>query len=205
LDKFLRLTLPQASTTLKLIDYNKDSFLDIVYTLTDLTLLYRGLGDGTFMAPTTIFATFYQFPAGTQGDINGDGYVDLVTAGWVGYDNTTMALTNNAGTGSFSYLNVGNNWPRLWNFAACLADFDNDGDLDLLGTGNFFSSIPNDHGNATTFLVLNSNQGASWQNIGQTLPQVGRAITGCADFDQDGWTDFFLTGWAGYVPQLLNI
>ncbi len=102
------IALPGSVATLAVGDFNHDGKLDIVVPLNDYTLstyivLLPGLGNGGFgsaiVTPTTIYppATFWV----SSGDLNGDGFPDLVLSS---ADDITINLqiALNNGDGTFS-------------------------------------------------------------------------------------------------------
>ncbi len=82
---------------IRLVDLDGDGNLDLVYNNTNfgtVGVMY-GIGDGTFYDPV-------EYPVGVNiyglalGDLNGDGAVDVVTAGF--YTSGVTTLINNSGT-----------------------------------------------------------------------------------------------------------
>ena len=69
--------------------------------------------------------------------------------------------------------------------AVAFADFDNDGDLDLIVTGNSFQ-------NATS--VLYRNDGGKLVSSGIALPGFRSSSVEWGDFDNDGFVDLLLSG-----------
>jgi len=116
-----------------------------------------------FHGPTQILASASR-PTGALGDLDGDGDLDLVTAGRDGNGNTPTEIWFNDGNGTFSNtqgisgLNVRD---------VALGDLDGDGDLDLVlgveganrvylndGTGSFADAGVALGGSVATFAVV---------------------------------------------------
>jgi hypothetical protein len=125
-------------------------------------------------------------------DYNGDGWLDLY---FVGGDNLSNRLMRNNGNGTFTDVApaAGVDLPGTWGCGAVWADWDGDGDPDLLtgaieGDGaKLFRN--NDNG---TFTDVTAASGVS-------LTQDSWSQT-FADYDRDGDLDLFVVHW-GVTPQ----
>lgn len=143
------------------------------------------------------------------GDLDGDGDLDLVVAGYY-YDGTyggallTTIYENtgqNQGAGSLdsnTFQAVGAGLTGVRGGSVAMGDFDGDADLDLLVTGEDANGIPT----ATLYENTGQNQGAGTLGT-NTFQDVGANITGTAagsvvtgDFDGDADLDLVVTGGA---------
>jgi hypothetical protein len=123
--------------------------------------------------------------AGSWGDFDNDGFIDLVAANGAPSSNENEFLYRNDGTGTFTKItgiNVVTNGGI--SFAAGWGDYDNDGFLDLF--------IPNL--NQKNFLYRNLGGGAFTKiAAGNIANDVGNSVTcGWGDYDNDGWLDLFV-------------
>lgn len=84
------------------------------------------------------------------------------------------------------FVPVSNPFPGLGRSATAFADFDNDGDLDLIMSGQ------DNTYNAVTRLF--ANNGGSFTNVEASLRGVQNCALSLADYDHDGLIDFILTG-----------
>ncbi len=190
-------------------DYNNDGWEDIWITGGNKRdVLYENDGDGTFsevgfLAGLLITANIHTKGIVT-GDINNDGWRDvfLATRG----ESPNLLLLNN---GDGTFINIGNfagmGDDAAWSTAASMADFNNDGWLDIY-VGNYVETfgylvdpqtnqtIGYAHTGQPNFLYLN-NGDLTFTEVGETS---GTIDGGCAlavmgtDFNDDGMTDILV-------------
>ena len=173
-------------------DYNNDGHLDLALSGwgTNFTAaLYRNNWDNTF---TELPATpFYPVFSGSiaWGDYDRDGWIDLLWMG-KGLSGPRTVVYRNARTGEF--LEAGGiTLTGLYAGAALWADFDNDGDLDILITGWTAANAP-----ATK---LYENRGTFVERTATGLVNVGESSAAVGDYDNDGKLDILLTGSTSYT------
>jgi hypothetical protein len=119
-------------------DYDGDGDLDLVVTGFDgsnpTATIYRNDGEGTF---TGIGAglTGVASSSSAWGDYDGDGDLDLVVTGADADadDNPTATIYRNDGGGTFTPLDAG--LTGVYGGSSAWGDYDGDGDLDLVVTG----------------------------------------------------------------------
>ncbi len=118
------------------VDLDGDVDIAVLHTGSEYVSIRRNNGDGTFAAAVNYSVGSGLFTrGGAFGDINGDGYPDLVVTN----SNTTTPLTPilNDGDGTFT---VGTNFAATASFFpdfVGFADLDGDGDLDLMLSSQF--------------------------------------------------------------------
>ncbi|MCX7722708.1 MAG: FG-GAP-like repeat-containing protein, partial [Verrucomicrobiae bacterium] len=175
-------------------DYDKDGDLDILLAGNGLLRLYRNNGSGTFAEQALGLPLFYQ-AAVAWGDFDNDGYADFVVAGSTNNSVSGVATriyrnsTNVAGGGrTFTNLYpVAAQGPvGVWKGAVAWGDYDNDGDLDLLVTG--------ESTNAVALTRLYCNDGGVFADSGHALPGLKNSFAAWGDFDNDGHLDLALSG-----------
>lgn len=121
------------------------------------------------------------------GDIDNDGDLDLVITGATfGIDGKLAKTYLNDGDGNFSEKS--NSLTGVQYGSVALGDIDNDGDLDLIISGQ---SNPYDFNDLTVY--LNDGSG-SFTSMPDDLPSIFRGSVILGDIDNDGDLDLFITG-----------
>ncbi|OIO61221.1 MAG: hypothetical protein AUJ47_09790, partial [Candidatus Marinimicrobia bacterium CG1_02_48_14] len=166
-------------------DYDLDGDLDLFVANENNSAnrLYRNNGAGGFQSITTgdIVTATETSQTCSWGDYDNDGYPDL----FVGNDASTgNALYHNTGNGTFTRITTGaivtdqaNSTGSGW------ADFDSDGDLDLL--------VANLNNNA---LYINQGDGSFIRASGAMAGQIGSIITDGGNSYGMAWADYDLNG-----------
>jgi enediyne biosynthesis protein E4 len=199
-------------------DYDGDGFPDILLTQYNGVILYHNNGNGTFTdvtrkagLPTAGWAS-----SAVWFDYDNDGKLDLFICRFVDFDRSKNRfcgnqqtgvryycipsvydpmpswLFRNNGDGTFTDVSqesgIGKSLGKAWGVVAC--DINNDGRTDLF--------VAND--TVANFLFLNRGNGkfeeAGLQaNVGYSAEGHARSGMGvdASDYDQDGWTDLFVT------------
>lgn len=178
-------------------DYDNDGFLDLLVSNFGGggSFLYRNNRDGTF---SRINAS----PIGTDpehtircawGDYDNDGFLDLVTLNGAASYSEANVLYHNNRDGTFSRMTAeavgvlastrGNCHGGAWR------DFNHDGLLDLLVVDWSRKIV----------LYQNNPDGRFTKVVADPLVSFGSQSVGCAwaDFDNDGWSDVFVSGFSG--------
>jgi hypothetical protein len=132
------------------------------------------------------------------GDFDNDGNLDVVVANWANH--TNMFYRNN-GDGTFTRMSGRNPVVDIgFHFGLAWGDFDNDGYLDLLALDGVGAPTP-----GKCVVYRNSGDGNFVPvTAGVPFAQNYFAMGAWADYDNDGWLDFFSTTIPGSAQQLHN-
>ena len=135
----------------------------------------------------------------TVGDVDNDGDLDwFVTGIFGGAETVGNRLYRNDGTGVLQDVTVAAGvQDGGWGWAACLADFNLDGRLDIFHTNGWVNSSPTDRfEDDRSRLFMSRANGLTFVDEaptrGMTDTEQGRGVV-CADFDNDGDVDIFMT------------
>ena len=175
--------------------------------------LYRSDGDGTFTEVTgqAGVASNRGFGMGAfTGDFDNDGYPDLYISG---YGSSTLYHNNRDGTFADVTQRAGVANEGSWGTAAAWFDYDNDGHLDLIVTnyldyqyaGNVYCGErqagarmychPQNYDGVPPTLYRNHGDG-TFADVSEAASITGQKAKAlgivAADFNNDGWVDFFI-------------
>ncbi len=167
-------------------DYDKDGDLDVLLTgdtgSGQISKIYRNDGNGVF---TDINAnlTGVQSSSVACGDYDGDGDLDILLTGISSSGRISKVYRNN-GNGTFT--NAGVDLPGVTRGSIAWGDYDGDGDLDILLTGESISG-------RISKIYRNDGNGL-FTDINAALIGVTRGSVAWGDYDNDGDLDILLTG-----------
>ncbi|MDR6944198.1 CRTAC1 family protein [Mucilaginibacter pocheonensis] len=197
-------------------DFNNDGYLDIITSAWDLgdpMHYFENNKNGTF-SDVTAHANLTGITGGLniqQTDYNNDGNIDLfiLRGAWLdkGFGDQPSSLLRNNGDGTFTDVTKQSG---LLYFhptqAATWADFNNDGWLDVfIGTE---SSNNNNINTSRSFCMLYiNNHDGTFTNVAKAshcdISAFVKGVTS-ADYNNDGWTDIFISTMNGKKYLLKN-
>jgi len=178
--------------SLLVADFNADGKLDLAFSTFNGDgndspdgYVLLGKGDGTFTQSGS--GDFYGYVAAASGDINGDGFPDLVTTGSVpAYPIPETVIYLADGLGNF---NQSQGFDNIGGAGAALGDFNGDGKLDLALAGT-----PTDKGGAGgVWVALGNGDGTFQTPTRYSTPNNSTAIF-AADLNGDGKLDLVTDG-----------
>jgi len=170
-------------------DYDNDGDLDIVLSgdasSGPVSRVYRNDGGGAF---TDIGAGLTGVSDGSVawGDYDNDGDLDILLSGDASSGPVSRVYRNDGG-GAFTDIGAG--LTGVSDGAVAWGDYDNDGDLDILLTG--------DTGSGAVSIVYRNDGGGVFSGISAGLVGVTRGAVDWGDYDNDGDLDVLLSGWRG--------
>jgi hypothetical protein len=192
-------------------DFDNDGDQDLVLSSWDLgekMYFFKNNGNGSF-SDASVSSGLAQFTGGlnmTQTDYNNDGFKDIfvLRGAWKkDYGNEPNSLLKNNGDGTFTDVTVESG---LLSFhptqTAAWGDFNNDGWLDVF-IGNETSSESALH---PCELYINNKNG-TFTNLAKIcnagIVSFVKGVT-CGDYNNDGWTDIFISTLNGKKILLKN-
>jgi enediyne biosynthesis protein E4 len=207
-------------------DYNNDGYPDIYLNNFGPNILYRNNGDGTFTDVTRAAGVAVGNHVGAGAcflDMDGDGDLDLFVANYVGftfeshqisymngfpayvgplhYPPTANVLYRNNGDGTFTDVSVASGIASLLGsgMGVICADYDNDGDTDIIVGNDLRPNFVLQNDGTGKFKELGALVGLAYDAFGNVQGTMG---VECADWNNDGWLDFYITP---YQRQLCSL
>lgn len=214
------ITLPDPEVLVDGVDFsfapsfvhlNDDRYPDLLIVAdVNSSMVFMNNTDGTFTNATDVEVILDANGMGSAaGDYDNDGDIDWFVTSI--YRDSNPLVEN----GNRLYRNDGGQFVDVtdsagvadggWGWAACMADLDNDGNLDMYHTNGWPFDMIGDY-TADTSRAFMSNGDGTFTNraneLGLADKSQGRGAI-CADFDRDGDIDIFLWGNEGPNSGLL--
>jgi hypothetical protein len=170
-------------------DYDSDGDLDILLTgldvVNEVSKVYRNDGGGVFSDTGAALTGVYD-SAVAWGDYDNDGDLDILLTGVAYGSPLSIVYRNDAPSG---FTDIGAGLAGVVDGSVAWGDYDNDGDLDILLTGN-------SAGGRVSMVYRNDGTPASpgFTDIGAGLTGVDDSSAAWGDYDNDGDLDILLTG-----------
>ncbi|MFB6280296.1 MAG: FG-GAP-like repeat-containing protein [Salinibacter sp.] len=170
-------------------DFDSDGDLDLVVTGHPSTATIYENTDGSF-APVEADLTGVRGSSVEWGDFDSDGDLDLLITGEANGSNPTAKIYENEDGASFDPIGAGLTGVARGS-SSDWGDFDGDGDLDLVITGDKNGT----ESGGQTAMIYENEGGGEFTSIEAELTGVaGGSSSGWGDFDGDGDLDLVITG-----------
>jgi len=183
-------------------DFNGDGKLDVASAEYDVLQIFPGNGNGTFQSPISAPDLPTPYPLGIlAGDFNNDGKLDLVVLGEGYPEPTNFFLYLGNGDGTFqSPITI--TAPGYNNVAFAVADFNQDGNLDVAVLTQCINSVNCQNGLVTVMLGDGKGNFTAAASSDVNLSPVGLAA---ADFNNDHIPDLAVTSSDPKAASNLNV
>jgi len=182
-------------------DYDNDGDLDILMTgwtgSTVVSKIYRNNGNNSFTEQTGISLTGVYYSSVAWGDYDNDGDLDILLSGDIGSGTYVSKIYRNNGDNSFTEQ-TGISLTGVSYSSVAWGDYDNDGDLDILLTGQSGSST------YVSKIYHNNGNNTFTEQMGIGLTGVYESSVAWGDYDNDGDLDILLTGSVGYLSYSVS-
>ena len=209
-------------------DYNNDGHQDLYVSNFGPKVLYRNNGDGTFSDVTREagVADGSQVGAGVCFlDVDHDQHLDLYVANYtdfsyekhvpqtrfgipiypgpLDYAPLRHSLYRNRGDGTFEDISAASGIGRTpgTGMGAVCADYDNDGFTDIICANDEAANFCFHNEGGGKFTEVAGLTGLAFNGDGLAVGNMG---VDCADYDHDGWLDFFITTYQREFPILFH-
>jgi hypothetical protein len=207
-------------------DFDNDGDTDLYVNNYGPNVLYRNNGDGTFAAVGQQAGITDGDTVGAGAcfvDIDGDGNADLYSANYVkfsydkhpervvggfrrapsplDFDPEPDALFRNSGDGTFADVSESSGIRARSGkgMGMVSGDFDNDGDSDIFVCNDVMENFYWKNDGTGKFEEIAQLVGVAYDFWGKANGSMG---SDCADYDNDGWLDIFMTDYQAEMPAL---
>jgi hypothetical protein len=196
---FSEVTLPgyenQYTNLIDWADYNNDGLMDLLIIGKDNSnkygsRIFKNLGNDLFEYQPNISFSNVIFKSFKWGDMNNDGYIDLVASN---YPLGTVIYLND---GHENFVKQSDSLSGGLISTLDLADYDNDGDLDIFIAGRTLLN----YGSSYTKLYINNN-GSFTEATNTGIPNISKGYVQSADFNHDGYIDLLITGYSSNTTK----
>ncbi len=209
-------------------DYDNDGYADLYVSNFGPKVLFHNNGNGTFTDVTRKAGVVDGDKVGAGVaflDADADGNLDLYVANYIKFTFAThvalshgsfpeyagpkayppekQSLFRNNGDGAFADVSESSGIGRHLGkgMGVVCADYDTDGHTDIFSLNDVFENFCFHNDGTGTFEEVALTNGFKYNGEGMALGSMG---VDCADYDNDGWLDFFQTSYQREMPVLYH-
>ncbi len=184
------------------VDYDNDGDLDIMITGRDnsninVSRIYKNNGDNTFTEQTGIVLIGVYYSSTAWGDYDNDGDLDILLTGRNQSETRISRIYKNNGNDSFSEQ-TGISITAVDMGDCSWADYDNDGDLDILVTG--YNSVSG----SVSKIFRNNGNNTFTEQTSISLSGVYYSSVAWGDYDNNEYADILLCGYNTATTQIMS-
>lgn len=162
-------------------------------------LLFLNDGSGAFTQSQNITFEPFEYLNLAFIDLEDDGDLDILSFGGTENNEAQVAIFENDGSGNYSIYSDSNIAPHKAEEIS-VGDIDNDGDADVLISGEIDDFVPK------TTLYINNGNGQFSELINTPFPDIFASSNAFTDLDNDNDLDVLLIGsMAGGDPNIFSI
>ncbi|MCK6602798.1 MAG: FG-GAP-like repeat-containing protein [Bacteroidetes bacterium] len=166
-------------------DYDQDGRMDYAVTNYNFLDVYRNNGEGFSQFRIN---GYYSNPKLAWGDVNNDGYLELLFSG----DGYIAVFAMGDGESWYAVTEL---YPELGAMDAVFVDYDLDGDQDIFVTGEVGGGPRKPVASGTlSNAVFYRNDSGVFSELTSNLPLLSDPSINFGDLNQDGYPDLLLTG-----------
>ena len=171
-------------------DYDNDGYVDLFLSGENgapMSLLYHNENNSLTLVNTNIDNVW----AGSSAwvDYDNDGDLDLFICGRTDYTDNPVPISKIYKNDNGNFVDIDAHLDGVWFSSCAWADYDNDGDLDLLISG--CQSSLNDN---VTCTELYQNNNGIFSKTNSSFPGLWHGSCSWADYDNDGDLDLLISG-----------
>ena len=151
-----------------------------------MSKIYHNNKNNTFTDQTSISLTGVSYSSSAWGDYDNDGYLDILLTGRNLSGTPISKIYHNNGDNTFTDQ-ASISLTGVFNSSIAWGDYDNDGYLDILITGNSLSGL-------VSKIYWNDGNGSFSEQTTISLAGISEGSAVWGDYDNDGYLDILLAG-----------
>jgi hypothetical protein len=168
-------------------DYDNDNDLDLLFCGQELTKIYKNNGNNSF-SELAVTLPGLKFASAAWGDYDNDNDLDILITGQYGSVGQTKIFRNNGNSTFTDQTSI--QLAKVYNGSVSWGDYNNDGKLDILLTGNSGAGY-------VTKIYRNIGNNSFFEQSNISIPGVYSSSVVWGDYDNDADLDILIAGNTG--------